>query len=124
MKRDMDLVRKILLRMEDESNGHFDGRIYLEGYTADQIGFHVYLMIEAGLIEGVDATTYDSQGPEAIPSRITWFGYDFLDACRDEGRWKKAKEIFDRAGGVTFDMAKEILLSLMVKGVGQALNVG
>lgn len=124
MKRDMDLVRNILLAMEAEPSGNFVGRLQLEGYTSDQIGFHVIIMMQAGLIEGIDVTTHNSFGPEARPTQITWAGYDFLDACRDEDRWTKAKEIFNRAGGVTFDVAKEVLTSLMIKGVTQILTPG
>lgn len=110
--------------MEAEPSGDFNGRLCFEGYTSDQIGFHVIIMMQAGLIEGSDVTTYDSFGPEAIPTQMTWAGYDFLDACRDEARWTKAKEIFNKAGGVTFDVAKEVLTSLMIKGVTQILTPG
>ena len=49
MKRDMDLIRKILLLMEVEPQRKVPG---IEGYTSEQIGHHVYLMMQAGLIEG------------------------------------------------------------------------
>jgi len=122
LKRDMDLVRDILLAMEAEPSGDFNGRLCFEGYTSDQIGFHVIIMIQAGLIEGFDVTTNDSFGPEVIPTQMTWAGYDFLDAYWDEGRWTKAKENFNNASGVTFDVAKEVLTSLMIKGVAQMLT--
>jgi hypothetical protein len=48
MERDMDLVRQILLRLEKRTD---TGPLQIDGYTAEQIGFHVWLMNDAGLIK-------------------------------------------------------------------------
>ena len=125
MKRDMDLVRKILLAMEAQPGARFKGRLFLEGYTYDQTGFHVLLMIQAGLIEGIDATTHDSFGPEGIPTQITWAGYDFLDASRDDSRWDKAKEIVKEMGSsVSFDVLKSLLVQIMMSQIPRFIASG
>jgi hypothetical protein len=48
MKRDMDLVRKILLQIEEHPHGFAPNYLAIEDYTQEQIGFHVLLMGEAG----------------------------------------------------------------------------
>jgi hypothetical protein len=50
---------------------------------------------------------------------MTWSGHDFLDAIRDEGRLSQAKDIFSKMGGVTFEVAKEVLVRLMMAAVFQ-----
>src|SRR5215210_6886498 len=57
MKRDMALARAILLAMEAHEN--LKGRIWLriEGFTEEQITYHVQLLAQGGLIQAFDAST-------------------------------------------------------------------
>ncbi len=114
MKRDMDLVRKILIRIEDEPSGFVPDDLSIEGYTGEQIGYHVLIMIEAGLLDGQRVTSLSSRSPVGMANRMTWEGHDFLDACREEGRWRKAKEIATQVGGITFEVFKQVLTQIMV----------
>jgi DNA-binding transcriptional ArsR family regulator len=124
MKLDMDLVRKILIALEEYPHGFYNKFLAIDGYSQEQIGYHITLMEEAGLLLAVDATDMGSQSPEAMPQRLTWQGHEFLNACRDEGRWTKAKTIFKDAGGVSFDVAKDILVQLMLKSATTILSGG
>lgn len=105
MKRDLDLIRSILLSMEASDHGFAAERPAVDDYTEEQIGYHVYLMGQAGLITTADATTLADQSPSAIPLSITWAGHDFLDSVKDETLWNKAKSVVLKpAAGVTFDI--------------------
>ena len=113
MKRNMDLIRRILFEMEKQP---FPMRnkigLPIEGYSPDEITYHIVLLIEADLILG-----YDVAG-KRYPKRLTWAGHEFLEASRDEGRWKKAKTIMaDKAGGFSFDVAKSLLIQFMKDAV-------
>jgi hypothetical protein len=120
MKRDMDLVRKILLIAEDSPEWDIDN-FEIDSFSKDQIAYHILLLKDAGLVEGYLRQS-DNAGILGYGiSRLTWAGHDFLDASRDEGRWNQAKEIFSKMGGVTFDVAKEVLVRLMMMGVSQVL---
>ena len=66
MKRDMDLVREILLALEAQEEAFSPQRLEIDGYSAEQIGYHCYIMDEAGLLEAADTTTFDSKSPEAL----------------------------------------------------------
>ncbi len=121
MKRDMDLVRKILFKLEENPHGFNNKPMEIEGYTREEIGYHAALMHAAGLIEGIKFTHLQSESPDYLPRCLTWTGHDFLDACRDEGRWTKAKEIFGQLDGVTFDVVKEVLIRLMMQSVTRIL---
>ena len=116
MKREMELIRQILL--EIEKRPYDQGLIDLEipGYTSSQVSYHVLLLKDAGLIEAIDFSTF--AGPDWRPSRLTWQGHEFLDASRDEGRWQKALDIMkDKAGVIAFDVLKELLIQLMRNSV-------
>ena len=119
MKRDMELIRKLILQIEDSPNGSAPSQLQIEGYTAEQIGYHAYLLVDSGLAVGSDVTNSGSSGPEYLISYLTWAGHDFADACRNETTWKKATAIVkEKAGGVTFDVFKQLLVSLLKHAVG------
>ncbi len=114
MKRDMDLVRKILLAMEQCEHGHAPGSLEIEGYTDEAIEYHAFLMNEAGLIYAVDTTHMQSLSPSALPLYMTWAGHDFLDASRDEGLWKKAMDIIgEQVKSAPFDVIKTVLVKMI-----------
>ena len=90
MERDMDLIREILLRLEAHRHG-FAPALAIEGYTDEQIGFHVALMSQAGLVDAHQATSIADKSPSALPTSLRWEGYELLAASKDEGTWKKGK---------------------------------
>ena len=63
MKRDMDLVRKIVFALEEHEHGHAPHPFLIEGYTDEQVGYHTHLMKEAGLILAANVTTMESTSP-------------------------------------------------------------
>lgn len=123
MKRNLDLVRDILLHLESQESGFYYKPLTLENYSKDETIYHIILMIENELIDGKIQSVSGNATPLVIVTRITWKGHDFLDACRDSQRWKQAKEVFSNVGGVTFDVAKDILVQLMMKSVSQIIQL-
>jgi hypothetical protein len=112
MKRDMDLVRQILMATESQDNGYADGNPTIEGYTEEQIGYHIYLMKQADLVEAADSSAMDSTSPSAILFNIKWKGHDFLEAAKSNTVWDQAKEKAKSVGGsLTFDLMKELLVA-------------
>lgn len=112
MQRDMDLAREILLAVEKSEGmaGWID--LDLQGRSKDEVTYHVMLLEEAGLIEAHDLTVHGDV--DWRPTRLTWHGHEFLDAAREESRWAKAKSIMkEKAGGLSFEVMKEVLLELM-----------
>jgi hypothetical protein len=97
MKRDMDLIRTILL--EVEAAAPQPGWIDLEivGYDPAVISEHVQLLADEGLIEAKDLSAHD--GFEFRPTRLTWKGHAFLDAARDETVWERTKARATAKGG-------------------------
>lgn len=91
MKRNMDLVRKILLEAESSPNGGCAGNPQIDGYSELEVLFHVHLLKQAGLVKAVEFPSLED-GPAAEITSITWAGYDFIDTFRSETVWNAAKE--------------------------------
>jgi len=122
MKRDMDLVRKILLAMENHESGFAPHPFKIEGHDDDEVGHHVYLMAEAGLIKAADATCQASASPVAIPRSITWEGHEFLEAARKPAIWDAAKRKLADAGvGCTIELLKQVLIAISKQSLGLGL---
>src|ERR1035437_6029864 len=97
MKMDTDLVRQILLKVEEFP---FDGSFHdveIEGRTENEISYHVMLLHEAGLIEALDLSTLS--GVCWKPQRLTYTGHQFLDAARSDTVWQKARTWMLKATG-------------------------
>jgi hypothetical protein len=105
MKRDMNLVREILMWVENQKHGYVNGNPNIEGYSEDEIGYHVYLMYQAGLVNAADTTSMGDKSPNALLLGLTWHGHQFVDAAKDETIWSKAKgTILKSSAGVAFDV--------------------
>lgn len=115
MKRDMDLIRRILFKMEElpMTGGWYD--IEIEGHSRDEITYHVRLMDEAGLIEAQDLTTLTDI--DWRPKRITYAGHEFLDAARSDKVWKTAKEKLLNATGTLTIEGMKIALGAAMKAL-------
>lgn len=98
MKRDMDLVRKILLQIEEEyvSTALFD--IDIAGYEKETIAYHCKIMHEAGMVSGYSPFYADGKLYSFRVSGLTWEGNDYLDKVRDDSMWKKTKDIIKKQG--------------------------
>jgi hypothetical protein len=98
MVRDMELVRKILLKIEsDELSGG------VEGYTDDAVNYHKALLVERGLIEGSSLYATGKHSSLNIPTNVfvkqlTWEGHDFIDGIRADTKWSKVKAFLTDAG--------------------------
>ena len=120
MKRDLELVRRILLDIEDNrdnSGGHSSwSSLVEEGYAPEAIRYHVQLLNDGGLIQA------DELVPgQWWPERITWAGHEFLDAARNQELWSKAKRQVERnVGSAPFQVVHELLLRMAKESLERA----
>ena len=112
MKRDMDLVRKILLKIEASDGENVEPDI--PDYPRDQVYLHVELMKEHGLVEALVIRDGDGPQPKILActvERMTWEGHDFLDTAREDSIWEQAKEqCLQATGGLSIELLKDCLL--------------
>jgi hypothetical protein len=116
MKRDMDFIRDLLLKVEEGQKvfetASAEQASFL-GYTpetsltreeADKIEGHIDLLEQAGFIELDERMG----GGTVLVKGLTWEGHDFLDSVRDPEVWTKTKEGASKAGSWTVGLLAEM----------------
>lgn len=128
MVRNMDLIRELLLRLESLPTNLSsiyllkpgDNETQIDGYSADQIDYHLSLISEAGLIEsGRSAAVMNGY----MFKRLSWAGHDFLDSIRDPDVWAKTKRGAEAAGGFTVDLLKDLAKGFIRKQVEEYTGI-
>lgn len=114
MRRNVDLIRLLLLELEGEES------VDLGDFTTDQIDYHKALIVQAGFADGI--INYSSSGdaqpdiPDlAILTKLTYAGHEFLDSSKNEKVWSKAKEMVQRNGLTLTIEAMKIALGEVIK---------
>lgn len=123
MKRDMDLVRDLLLKIEVEPPRASWKAIVPKSDDAEgeKALWHLKLIEEAGLIKSKPIFMHGFRLPEMI--ELTWNGHDFLDSVRDPKIWDKTKKGAEAAGGFTIDLLKELAKGFIKKQVEEYTGV-
>jgi hypothetical protein len=90
MKRDMELIRTILINAEDDKYP-YGGRVEMEGYSEQTCAYHVALMQDAGLVDAEVIRSSETPYAAAMIHRLTSAGHDFCDAIRNDTVWNRAR---------------------------------
>ena len=123
MKRDMDLVRLILLKIEEEyvSTAMYD--LTIEGYDMPTVAYHCKILYEAGLISAYDALNAEGLLCSFGVGALTWDGNDYLDKVRDSSIWEKTKETIAQKGlPLVFDTIKTIAIAFITAAAEGVAN--
>ncbi|MCP4549460.1 MAG: DUF2513 domain-containing protein [bacterium] len=114
MKRDMELVRKILFEVEkmDACKNGIGEVLGVEGYSQEVISYHLKIMAQANLVE---ARVSRLVGEASWRVRdLTWDGQEFLENSRSNTRWSKAMRMAkEKADTLSFETLKLILKVLV-----------
>lgn len=125
MRRNMELLRTIMLRVEEEhtdpnqllSYENFETELIIDGSTPAEVEYHFRLLVSSGMFE-----IPRSSGGMYILRGLTNKGHDFVDSVRDETIWRLTKGGLEKAGGFTVDtitaIAKGFLRKQLEKHTG------
>ncbi|WP_425407577.1 DUF2513 domain-containing protein [Hwanghaeella sp.] len=110
MKRDLDLIRKLLLEVEASDGDLATSDIEMDPWSPEEISYNTRLLIENEFLTGLDDTDMGmGQLRNFINLRLTWAGHDYLDAVRSDATWKKVTEKLQSVGGsVALDIVKDL----------------
>lgn len=121
MKRDIDLIRKLLLYFEEKPDDKMVKELELEGYSKKEVQYHFILMDQAGLLRcerEVSSSTSD-RIIRVYPFSLTWQGHEFIEAARNDSFWNKAKEMVkSKSGALSVDVVKALLIAMAKESVG------
>lgn len=121
MKRNIDLIRKLLLYLEEKPDDGIVENLEMNGFSKNEVQYHFILMDQAGLIRcerSVSSSTSD-RVIRVYPFSLTWQGHEFLEASRNDTFWNKAKELVkSKSGALPIDVLKALLISMAKESVG------
>jgi hypothetical protein len=134
VKRDLSLIREILLDCEKSEDrwftiGILEDRQQWEELNTDYEELHLAhfdLMVDASLIRKHNAVHPGLGGPEIaeVMFEITWAGFDYLDAVRDDGIWEKTKSAVAETGGsASLELVKSLATGFLKKKIAQHTGI-
>jgi len=113
MQRDMELFRQLLFEIEKFP---FDGkirRIAIDGYTEQQISYHIMLLHQAGFIQAFDTSNNDGMFWNA--KWLNNSGHEFLDSIKNDTVWEKSKSLVVKNVGALSLEALKLAVPAVIK---------
>lgn len=95
MKRDMELVRKILLAVEKWPPDGGDSNFPELGSPPDEVSYNATQAVKDGLLEG---EYFEAGGLVCMVRGLTPAGHDFLDNARNQYVWDEVMENIQKHG--------------------------
>lgn len=109
MKRDMDLVRSILLRLEESEKIRNDAGVLKDLSDEYAIQGHLEMLQDAGFLEQKNWKPFPNKGfGVRLGWRITWAGHEFLDTVRDPEIWRRTKSGAEKLGSWSIKLLGEM----------------
>ena len=124
MKRDLSLMRDILLRIEafEPTDDHQMIRLLdFKDLCSDlpKLSLQIELLSDARFIEIESETSLSRYIKDFTISRITFDGYEYLESVRDDTIWTSVKNHLSQIGGdASVDVVKTLASSLVLKQLG------
>jgi hypothetical protein len=90
MKRDEDLIRKILLIIEvgGETYEVLRDELKIIDYTYEQVGYHCYLLYKDGCIDGIDVGFCGDGCTQVYTTlSLTPEGHGYIDEIKNDKTW-------------------------------------
>jgi DNA-binding transcriptional ArsR family regulator len=122
----MDLIRRILVELGKTPNVEPSNFKELErsleeaGYSQEVFYQHLGLLKDAGFVEMLAELQPQGFSYRIYrPQRLTYSGYDFLEAIRDEGIFNKAKEVAsEQTGGLVTTILRDLAIKFARQAAG------
>ncbi len=115
----MDLVREVLLQIEQEPklDGTRLAALTLPGRDQADVAYVVGLLIDTGFATG---PTRRPPGAPPVVKGLTWQGHELLDNFRDPDVWEKTKERVKPLLGASLSVLAQIAAAEIKKRLGLA----
>ena len=124
MKSDLDLIREIMLVLEDkmEYGKNFKSTHLIEfmedkTLSVEKLAYHLGLLVESDLIRAKEYK-FSNDPTQYLINTITSTGQDFIDTIRQDTTWNKIKEKASSIGGFTLPLLVDIGTEYLKKQIG------
>lgn len=118
MKRDWELVRRILFRAEAAQDHSLSSSDLVDAqHDEPSVAAHLVLLDEAGLIHASVLSAERHGALTGVVERLTWDGHEFLETIRSDTVWSKTMDKIRKHGGAaTLEIVKGVATAI-VKGM-------
>ena len=118
MKRNWDLIRTILFKVEEQPT--MESVVLpsqFQSFDEETVSYHIWLLREASLIEA--SCRGSSLKRNCFAKGLTWEGHEFLDKIRSDDLWKQTASTIKTKGlELSFDSIKATSSVLMKQMIG------
>ena len=105
MKRDIDLVRQLLLCIDGQAATGVLRSTMFEGFSEEKVRYHLRLLADSGFVKYVEKNVL---GTTIL--RLTWDGHELLELARDPQVWDRAKRlVHEKTGGLAVEAIRQVL---------------
>ena len=125
MKRDLDLIRQIMLTLEEkmEYGKNFKSAQLIEvmqdkTLSAEKLAYHIGLLVESDFIRAKEHKYYGAEPTDYLMNTITSQGQDFIDTIRQDTTWNKIKEKAYEIGGYSLPLLADIGFGILKDKIG------
>lgn len=121
MKRDLELIRKLLIHLEEKPTDEMITELEIDSCNKDEVMYQLILMDQAGFIrcERIVSSSTPDRVIKVHPFSLTWQGHEFLEAARNKKIWKSAiGKIQGASGSISVEVLKDLLVAMAKEGVG------
>ena len=125
MMRDMDVVKKVLLAIEEnyKTVALFNYDLKIDGLDMETTAYHCKILHDGGFVSDYKAQFADGHIYLFRVGSLTWEGHDFLDKIRDDSTWAKTKETIKSKGlPMTLDAIKTVANGIIKASVEAAMK--
>lgn len=112
MRRDMDLIRSLLLVIErgTEPQKLPSSSIIIQGIDEATIACHIGMLVDAELIEAGHSRSGTGSHDQYLIRKLTWKGHEFIGLARNDTTWMKARSRAEKVGGaLSLEVFKQVL---------------
>jgi hypothetical protein len=121
MKRELELVRKLLIFFDEKPGPEYVQIPPIPDYDEMTIKYHLTLLYDAGYLrcEPVKSSTSD-RVIYVLPFELTWNGHEFLEKIRNQHVWDEVIDNIKKHGYVSasVDFIKKLADAVIRKQLG------
>ena len=116
MRRDWDLIRLILQRLEEkEAYGEVISPESVEGYDIELVSYHMHILDQAGIIIAKCQEQRSRKGGiYCLAMNLTWEGHELLDSIRSTTIWNKIRKLLrEKSIDLSYNAVKTAALKII-----------
>jgi len=120
MKRDINLLRQLLIEIEEDTQWPAGKCIAAEDASK---AYSLHLLIRTGLVEEMESIVMGGEPPQFLISGLTWQGYEFLSSLFDQGHWSQFKRFAGTGlSSIPFPVIVKLLTGCIEQSAREALQ--